>query len=111
MKDSLLFAQLSDPHLTTLEHVAWHDLINKRVLGYLSWRRRRRNEHRSEVLDALQQDLRRADIEPFAWVINQSLTPLDVRDPVLVVPFSSGAGSSSRNSSMRSGAARPVRRS
>jgi arsenite-transporting ATPase len=31
----------------------------------------------------LQEDLRRAEIEPFAWVINQSLTPLDVIDPVL----------------------------
>lgn len=32
---------------------------------------------------ALQQDLRRAQIEPYAWVINQSLMPLAVRDPVL----------------------------
>lgn len=32
----------------------------------------------------LQQDLRRAGIEPFAWVINQSLSPLVVRDPILV---------------------------
>ena len=32
---------------------------------------------------ALQEDLRRAGIEPFAWVVNQSLTPLAVRDPVL----------------------------
>ena len=31
----------------------------------------------------LQSDLRRAGIEPFAWVINQSLAPLDVTDPVL----------------------------
>lgn len=31
----------------------------------------------------LQQDLRRAQIEPWAWVINQSLTPLTVTDPVL----------------------------
>src|SRR5690606_18123736 len=31
----------------------------------------------------LERDLARADIEPFAWVINQSLTPLDVSDPVL----------------------------
>ncbi|MEQ9410204.1 MAG: arsenical pump-driving ATPase [Fuerstiella sp.] len=31
----------------------------------------------------LQADLRRAEIEPFAWVINQSLVPLDVTDPVL----------------------------
>jgi len=32
----------------------------------------------------LQADLKRAGIVPFAWVINQSLTPLDVTDPVLV---------------------------
>jgi arsenite-transporting ATPase len=32
---------------------------------------------------SLQQDLRRAGIEPYAWVVNQSLTPLKVRDPVL----------------------------
>ena len=31
----------------------------------------------------LQQDLRRAEIEPFAWVINQSLVPLEVTDPTL----------------------------
>ncbi|MCE9532267.1 MAG: arsenical pump-driving ATPase [Planctomycetes bacterium] len=31
----------------------------------------------------LQSDLNRAGISPFAWVINQSLTPLDVTDPVL----------------------------
>ncbi len=33
---------------------------------------------------ALQRDLLRADIRPFAWVINQSLLPLTVTDPVLV---------------------------
>lgn len=32
----------------------------------------------------LQNDLRRAGIEPFAWVINQSLSPLAVTDPGLV---------------------------
>ena len=31
----------------------------------------------------LERDLARADITPFAWVVNQSLTPLDVSDPVL----------------------------
>ncbi|MFO0879771.1 MAG: arsenical pump-driving ATPase [Gemmataceae bacterium] len=31
----------------------------------------------------LQDDLARAEIHPFAWIINQSLTPLPVRDPVL----------------------------
>lgn len=33
---------------------------------------------------ALQRDLARAGITPFAWVINQSLSPLAVTDPVLV---------------------------
>lgn len=32
----------------------------------------------------LQQDLKRAEIDPFAWVINQSLAPLPVTDPILV---------------------------
>ena len=32
----------------------------------------------------LQRDLRRAEIEPYAWVINQSLLPLTVTDPVLL---------------------------
>jgi arsenite-transporting ATPase len=32
---------------------------------------------------ALQRDLERAQIRPFAWVINQSFSPLSVTDPVL----------------------------
>jgi arsenite-transporting ATPase len=32
---------------------------------------------------ALQSDLARAGIAPFAWVVNQSLTPVSVTDPVL----------------------------
>jgi arsenite-transporting ATPase len=31
----------------------------------------------------LQEDLQRAGIAPFAWVVNQSLAPLDLSDPVL----------------------------
>lgn len=31
----------------------------------------------------LERDLARAQITPFAWVVNQSLTPLDITDPVL----------------------------
>ena len=51
------FAQLSDPHLSSLDDVRARDLLNKRALGYLSWRRKRRFEHRPEVLEALQRDL------------------------------------------------------
>jgi arsenite-transporting ATPase len=31
----------------------------------------------------LQRDLARAGISPFAWIVNQSLVPLRLRDPVL----------------------------
>lgn len=31
----------------------------------------------------LQRDLRRAEIEPYAWIVNQTLTPLQITDPVL----------------------------
>ena len=32
----------------------------------------------------LQKDLRRAGIEPYAWIINQCLAPLDLTDPLLL---------------------------
>ena len=32
----------------------------------------------------LQEDLKRAGIIPYAWVVNQCLTPLTLTDPVLV---------------------------
>jgi 3',5'-cyclic AMP phosphodiesterase CpdA len=56
-----VFTQLSDPHLTSLVGVRWHQLLNKRVLGYLSWRRKRRHEHRPAVLAALAADLAAED--------------------------------------------------
>jgi arsenite-transporting ATPase len=33
---------------------------------------------------ALQRDLERAGIRPFGWIVNQSLMPIEVRDPLLV---------------------------
>ncbi|MEZ5573554.1 MAG: metallophosphoesterase [Halioglobus sp.] len=57
------FAQLSDPHLSSLQNVRARDLLSKRALGYLSWRRRRRFEHQTKVLDALLCDLEQATLE------------------------------------------------
>ena len=57
------FAQISDPHLSSLDEVRARDLFNKRALGYLSWRRKRRFEHRPEVLEALQRDLRQFSLD------------------------------------------------
>jgi len=57
-RDSVFtFAHLSDPHLSNLQGVSLRKLANKRLLGYLSWRHRRRIEHRREVLDALVKDM------------------------------------------------------
>jgi 3',5'-cyclic AMP phosphodiesterase CpdA len=57
------FAQISDPHLTTLEQVSPAELLNKRLLGYISWRRKRRAEHQAGVLESLQNDLENIDIQ------------------------------------------------
>ncbi len=58
--DTFTFAQISDLHLSSLDEVRWRQLANKRLLGYLSWQKRRRNIHDRVVLDALQQDLKRS---------------------------------------------------
>ena len=57
------FAQLSDPHLSSLAAVRGRDLWSKRALGYLSWRRKRRFQHRIEVLDALRRDLAETNLD------------------------------------------------
>jgi 3',5'-cyclic AMP phosphodiesterase CpdA len=57
------FAQLSDPHLSSLQQVRARELFSKRFLGYLSWRLKRRFEHRPEVLAALHTDLAQLPVE------------------------------------------------
>ncbi len=57
------FAQLSDPHLSDLGGVKASQLLSKRLLSYLSWRRKRRFEHRREVLDALAEDIAGAELD------------------------------------------------
>lgn len=53
-----VFLHISDLHLSDLTDVVFSQLLNKRLLGYLSWRRKRRQEHSAEVLSALCTDLR-----------------------------------------------------
>ena len=81
--DSLSFAHLSDPHLSNLNHVHWRDLANKRLLGYLSWRRKRRFEHRYEVLQALQEDL--IEAVPDHLIITGDLTHIGLPEEFLQV--------------------------
>ncbi len=75
------FAHLSDPHLSTLQGVRPGQLMNKRVLGYLSWLRRRRAEHRIEVLEVLQHDLQQ--MHPAHIVVTGDLTHIGLPNEFL----------------------------
>lgn len=50
-------AHISDIHLPPLPRASLQDLMGKRLLGWLSWQKRRRHIHRLEVLDQLREDL------------------------------------------------------
>jgi 3',5'-cyclic AMP phosphodiesterase CpdA len=76
-----LFAHISDTHLSTLENIRYRDLINKRLLGYLSWRSHRRKEHRADVLAALVRDL--GQCRPQHTVITGDLTHLGMQSEFL----------------------------
>lgn len=65
-------AHLSDLHATPVRVERPADLASKRVLGWLSWRVRRRRAHRPEVLDALARDL--DDLQPDQVVVTGDLT-------------------------------------
>ena len=67
-------AHLSDPHLTSLEQVSWRELLNKRILGYLSWRVKRRRSHNRETLSRTLAHL--AEQQPDHLVISGDLTHL-----------------------------------
>lgn len=58
---AFVLAHVSDPHIPPLPAVRPHELINKRITGYLNWRLRRGDWHRRDVLDALVRDLRAQD--------------------------------------------------
>jgi 3',5'-cyclic AMP phosphodiesterase CpdA len=51
-------AHISDPHLAPLPEPHWTELLNKRVTGYINWRRNRRFVHDPRVLAAIVADLK-----------------------------------------------------
>jgi predicted MPP superfamily phosphohydrolase len=59
-------AHLSDLHLSSLAGVGPRALLDKRILGYITWWRRRRHEHRTDVLDALRTDLHAEHVDHIA---------------------------------------------
>jgi 3',5'-cyclic AMP phosphodiesterase CpdA len=58
MTAQFTLAHISDPHLAPLPTPPLGALIGKRLMGYLSWRTKRRKVHRAEVLTALTHDLK-----------------------------------------------------
>lgn len=71
-------AHLSDLHLTSLNNTAISPLLNKRMLGYLSWWRKRRFVHRSEIVEALLEDLKTT--RPDHIAVTGDLTHLGLPD-------------------------------
>ena len=74
----ICLAHISDPHLTSLENTSWRELLNKRILGYLSWRSRRRYAHRMEILQKLQIDLFKQ--EPDHLIVSGDLTHIGTKN-------------------------------
>jgi 3',5'-cyclic AMP phosphodiesterase CpdA len=71
------------------------ELANKRVLGWLSWQRRRRHEHRAEILEALLDDL--SDTAPDHVAITGDLTNVGLADEIeAVVPWLERLGGPAR---------------
>ena len=76
--DSFTLAHVSDLHLTSLNNTAIIPLLNKRMLGYLSWWRKRRFVHRSEIVEALLEDLKTT--RPDHVAVTGDLTHLGLPD-------------------------------
>ena len=65
-KNTFRLAHFSDLHLFSGRDLAVSELINKRILGYFSWRLHRRTNHRREVLARLVQDLQSLKVDHIA---------------------------------------------
>ncbi len=50
-------AHMSDVHLAPIDRPRWRDLASKRILGYLNWRRGRKDIHLAETLARLVADM------------------------------------------------------
>jgi 3',5'-cyclic AMP phosphodiesterase CpdA len=99
-KNTFILAHLSDPHFCSLKNLRIHELLNKRILGYLSWQLHRKSIHHSDVLTALTQDLHNLNPDHIAvtgdlthlgtagqfQMAQQFLNRLGLPDKVTVIP-------------------------
>jgi len=73
-------AHITDLHIPPLPRPPLHQLFSKRLLGFLSWHRKRKHEHRPEVLQALLEHLQKTD--PDHICITGDLTNITLRAEV-----------------------------
>jgi len=76
--DDYRFIHLSDPHLSIPRIHSYRDLLNKRLLGYLSWLKSRRKKHQQHILKSLLNGLDNTDFDQL--VITGDLTHLGLPD-------------------------------
>ena len=72
------FAHLSDPHLAIVSPPGFRSLMNKRIIGYVSWRTRRRAIHETRVLAALTEAIKQAESDHV--VVTGDLTNIALPD-------------------------------
>lgn len=75
---SFELAHLTDVHLGPLPRAKLRELLSKRVLGYISWKRRRHLLHKLDLLDAIRRDLR--DRPPDHTVVTGDLVNIALPD-------------------------------
>lgn len=71
---TISIAHISDLHICPLDGVRIHELFNKRIMGYLSWRLHRQSEHPDKVRVSLLQNLKAT--KPDHIVVTGDLTHL-----------------------------------
>lgn len=95
-----VLAHLSDPHFARVDQMGKKDFFNKRFLGYLRWKLKRRFEHSDELLTILHKDLQRSKPDHIAItgdltqiglpgefrVAHNWLQTLGIADMVSVIP-------------------------
>ena len=64
--ESFRFVQLSDLHLSYIGSPSPLQLANKRILGYLSWLRKRRHTHQRWILDLAIEEIKRLHVDHYA---------------------------------------------
>jgi len=76
--ESFRFVQLSDLHLSYIQTPNPTHLLNKRILGYLSWLRKRRHTHQRWILDLAVEEIRQLDVDHYA--ITGDLTHIGLKN-------------------------------